>query len=148
MDGELPAEPVADVGIVTEVADSPQSAVAFITEGPSIVVVDSQLDADSAYYTGDEQSQYIESLMSSVREYRYEHGRRYHSYHSGCYQFPNDDNEQDRLDMFHHMLLLVTRDKLHLAPIKGDDLRILDVGTGTGIWAIQMGMFALTEPKI
>ncbi|RDW81933.1 hypothetical protein BP6252_03045 [Coleophoma cylindrospora] len=139
MDGELPAEPVAEVGIATEVADSPQSAVAVITEDPSIVVVDVQSDSDSAYYTGDEQSQYRESFLSSVREYRFEHGRRYHSYHSGSYQFPNDDNEQDRLDMFHHMLLLVTRDQLHLAPIKGDDLRILDVGTGTGIWAIQMG---------
>jgi ribosomal protein L11 methylase PrmA len=30
-------------------------------------------------------------------------------------------------------------DKLHLAPIGENPQRILDVGTGTGIWAIDMG---------
>jgi len=29
--------------------------------------------------------------------------------------------------------------KLHLAPIGERPARILDVGTGTGIWAIEMG---------
>jgi ubiquinone/menaquinone biosynthesis C-methylase UbiE len=32
-------------------------------------------------------------------------------------------------------------DRLYLAPIKkGGALKILDVGTGTGIWAIEMGI--------
>ncbi|KAL9128176.1 MAG: hypothetical protein Q9175_007584, partial [Cornicularia normoerica] len=31
------------------------------------------------------------------------------------------------------------RNKLHLAPIGGQSAKILDVGTGTGIWAIEMG---------
>lgn len=30
--------------------------------------------------------------------------------------------------------------KLNLAPIPAHPQRILDIGTGTGIWAIEMGM--------
>jgi hypothetical protein len=42
--------------------------------------------------------------------------------------------------MTHHMALLRTGGKLHLAPIGDEPQRILDVGTGTGIWAVEMGM--------
>jgi len=57
-----------------------------------------------------------------------------------AYLFPNDDPEQDRLDMFHHILLLGCESKLFLAPINPEGMRILDVGCGTGLWAIQMGL--------
>jgi methylase of polypeptide subunit release factors len=43
------------------------------------------------------------------------------------------------MDLYHAMMVKSTRDKLHLAPIPADTHRILDVGTGTGIWAIEMG---------
>jgi methylase of polypeptide subunit release factors len=46
--------------------------------------------------------------------------------------------EQDRLDMSHHVHLLEIGGKLHLAPIGKGVHRILDIGTGTGIWAIDM----------
>ncbi|KAH0566179.1 hypothetical protein GP486_000432 [Trichoglossum hirsutum] len=36
-------------------------------------------------------------------------------------------------------MVLASGGKLHLAPIGDDPKRILDVGTGTGIWAIEMG---------
>jgi methylase of polypeptide subunit release factors len=49
--------------------------------------------------------------------------------------------ESDRLDLFHHLLTLRCDDRLHFAPIGPEPKRILDLGTGTGIWAIQMGMF-------
>jgi len=51
---------------------------------------------------------------------------------------PNDESEQDRLDLSHGMFKLIMRDKLYLAPI-GKPSEILDIGTGTGIWAIEMG---------
>ena len=38
----------------------------------------------------------------------------------------------DREDMKHHMMILVTEGRLHLAPISEKPQRILDVGTGTG----------------
>ena len=41
-----------------------------------------------------------------------ENGRRYSAFREGTYVFPNDESEQDR---------------------------ILDIGTGTGIWCIEMG---------
>lgn len=30
--------------------------------------------------------------------------------------------------------------KLNLAPVSNDPKRVLDIGTGTGIWAIEIGM--------
>ena len=35
--------------------------------------------------------------------------------------------------------------KLNLAPIPPDPQRILDIGTGTGIWAMEMGMAAMYD---
>lgn len=55
------------------------------------------------------------------------------------YKFPNDEREQDRLDMLHHMFKLVLHDRLFLAPIENGPIRVLDIGTGTGLWAIEFG---------
>ncbi|WEW54808.1 hypothetical protein PRK78_000233 [Emydomyces testavorans] len=75
-----------------------------------------------------------------------ENGRWYHGYRRGQYMFPCDEPEQDRLDLFHQMLSVARRQTLHSAPIKppnpktsGDPgPRILDLGCGTGIWAMNM----------
>ncbi|KAK1760123.1 S-adenosyl-L-methionine-dependent methyltransferase [Echria macrotheca] len=95
-------------------------------------------DVDSTY--GDTGSSASTSLHSSVLRYEFKHGRRYHSYQAGAYNFPNDEREQDRLDMIHHVFWRLINDKLFLAPIDPNaGLRILDIGTGTGMWAIHMG---------
>lgn len=94
-------------------------------------------DAGSAL--GDELSTTSTSLKSSIVQYKWRHGRRYHAYREGQYNFPNDDKEQDRLDMVHHVFRRLIGDKLFLAPIDPDGKRILDIGTGTGIWPIQLG---------
>lgn len=46
--------------------------------------------------------------------------------------------EADRLDLQHHVLCLTFASKLYFAPIE-KPRRALDVGTGTGIWAIDLG---------
>jgi len=39
--------------------------------------------------------------------------------------------------MYHEIALQLYDGRLHLAPLK-DPQRVLDIGTGTGIWAIDM----------
>ncbi|KAJ5746383.1 hypothetical protein N7520_011565 [Penicillium odoratum] len=80
----------------------------------------------------------------------------YHSYHEGEYVLPNDEQEQDRLDLVgthcicdsnlplhiltieqsHHIYLMLLKGELYSAPIRNPK-RVLDLGTGTGIWAID-----------
>lgn len=50
---------------------------------------------------------------------------------------PTDEIEQDRMDMHHETMLLLMNRELHMAPLQNPQ-RILDIGTGTGIWAIDM----------
>ncbi|KAL2222088.1 UMTA methyltransferase family protein [Thermoascus aurantiacus ATCC 26904] len=84
-------------------------------------------------------SNYSSSLVPSVCDCEFKHGRRYHSYHSGAYQFPNDEHEQQRLDLCRHIFYKTLHNRLFLAPIDPSGKRILDLGTGTGIWPIAMG---------
>ncbi|KAF5983936.1 s-adenosyl-l-methionine-dependent methyltransferase [Fusarium coicis] len=51
---------------------------------------------------------------------------------------PTDDVYQEGQDILHHYTLLLFDDKLHLAPVDKNPQKILDIGTGTGIWAIDM----------
>lgn len=78
------------------------------------------------------------SLAEDVRAYKYENGRSYHSYQEGKYVLPNDEQEKERLDFMHHLYLIWLDGELLLAPVRGEELhRVLDVGTGTGIWAME-----------
>jgi SAM-dependent methyltransferase len=77
----------------------------------------------------------------STRQYLFEkrNGRTYHSYRSEQnYVLPNDEPERDRLDIQFWAIHEVIGDYIH-APIGSDPHNILDVGTGTGLWAIDVG---------
>ncbi|KAL5003270.1 S-adenosyl-L-methionine-dependent methyltransferase [Aspergillus recurvatus] len=80
------------------------------------------------------------SFASSVRDYYYENGRRYHAYRYGQYPIPNDEEEQDRLNITHHLFKLLTGGDLYRTPLAQQPAprRILDIGTGTGAWALEM----------
>ncbi|KAH8772449.1 methyltransferase family protein [Hyaloscypha sp. PMI_1271] len=86
-------------------------------------------DANSTFDPNDGTASDTTSLSSSVSKYRYENGRRYHGYKDGSYLIPNDEKQLNVQDL---------GNKLHLAPIPEKPQRILDIGTGTGIWAIDM----------
>ncbi|KAL7276587.1 hypothetical protein RUND412_000429 [Rhizina undulata] len=79
------------------------------------------------------------SLISAVKNHTYENGRRYHGYKEGKYMIPNDEAEQDRMDLFHHCMLLAYRGELFGASVGKDwnPQKVLDLGTGSGIWAID-----------
>ncbi|KAI9760352.1 MAG: hypothetical protein M1840_002558 [Geoglossum simile] len=121
-----PTPPVVDSSPAIAASDQPA------------VEPDSPVPDDRSTYS-DEVKSYTMSLRSSIYDYEYENGRRYHAYRAGSYPIPNDELESDRLDMFHHVMTLSLNGKLHLAPLDKGVGRILDIGTGTGIWAIQMG---------
>ncbi|KAH8687419.1 S-adenosyl-L-methionine-dependent methyltransferase [Tricladium varicosporioides] len=103
----------------------------------AVTTIEAGDDSDDGYET-EVDSRASTSISSSVRDYAFEHGRRYHSFRAGKYQFPNDDAEQEREDMKHAMIVNLCGGKLHYAPLENPQ-NILDVGTGTGIWAIDAG---------
>ncbi|KAF3764608.1 S-adenosyl-L-methionine-dependent methyltransferase [Cryphonectria parasitica EP155] len=83
-----------------------------------------------AYWTGEVANIQYHSGSQPVKEY----GRTYHSYGEGKYYLPNDA---------HKLWALMFKGKLHLAPLTSPTA-ILDVGAGTGIWAMEA---ARTYPK-
>ncbi len=109
----------------------------FVANGASDLDVWSNSDADSSY--GDVASA-TASLTSSIMAGHFENGRRYHAYQkaSGEYILPDDEQEQDRLDIKYASIQLVFSDKVTFAPLENPQ-QILDIGTGTGIWAIDAG---------
>ncbi|OHE94895.1 methyltransferase domain-containing protein [Colletotrichum orchidophilum] len=82
------------------------------------------------------------TVAASILESRLENGRTYHKYKEGKYWVPNDEREKDRLDIVHNLYLLTFDYYLGNAPPAREDSkvgRVLDVGTGTGLWAIEFG---------
>ncbi|KAK5170131.1 uncharacterized protein LTR77_004715 [Saxophila tyrrhenica] len=77
------------------------------------------------------------SLKSAITKYREENGRTYHSYGSTEHWGPNDEKAQDQQDLSHHLWTLSLKGDFFLSPVK-DPVKILDVGTGTGIWVIEV----------
>ncbi|ERF72485.1 hypothetical protein EPUS_07694 [Endocarpon pusillum Z07020] len=84
-----------------------------------------------------EEDEDTKSLSESITDYPVTWGRRYHKYKEGSYLFPNDTMECDRLDLQYQALKMLHDDQIYFAPLK-DPKRILDIGTGTGIWPIEM----------
>ncbi len=83
-----------------------------------------------------ERSLYVEDL-----DYVLENGRRY----CGNYIFPNDELEQDRMRVMHQVYLQLFDFELTSVPLD-EPQYILDIGTGTGEWAIGMGeLYPSTE---
>lgn len=96
---------------------------------------DASSEGDSGY--GDETALSTASLQSSIFDYEEEHGRSYHAFRRGKYVMPNDEREQERMDMHYHSLRLALNNRHWIAPIE-EPRNILDVGTGTGIWAMDV----------
>ena len=81
---------------------------------------------------------YVSSIASNIRRGIEENGRIYPAYGNNEVGLPVDDQEQDRNDLQHCKFCLLLGDRLHMAPITEEPSNILDLGTGSGIWAIDM----------
>ncbi|QPC70710.1 hypothetical protein HYE68_001462 [Fusarium pseudograminearum] len=77
------------------------------------------------------------SLRSSLLQFAQENGRTYHKLSEGKYAFPNDDAENDRLDLQDNLYLITLDGKRALNPGADEATRVLDMGTGTGLWALE-----------
>ncbi|KAF4630891.1 hypothetical protein G7Y89_g7243 [Cudoniella acicularis] len=96
---------------------------------------DTPIDADSL--SGSEICSTV-SVTGDVWRFEKENGRTYHGYRAGVYYYPNDSSEAERLEYQSCVIDFALHGALHLAPLS-DPITILDIGTGTGAWAIQMG---------
>ena len=92
-------------------------------------------DTDSGY--GEPSALSTASLHSSIFDYEEEYGRTYHAFRRGKYVMPNDDREQERMDIHYHAVRLAFEGRHYYAPLE-QPTSILDVGTGTGIWAMDV----------
>ncbi|KAI9799047.1 MAG: hypothetical protein M1833_004241 [Piccolia ochrophora] len=109
------------------------------TSSDTAIEAEAEGESDVDSSLGDDTSSYTASLTSTVLDYQYENGRRYHAYKSGAYILPNDEQELDRLDLTNGMIRHMMKGRNFVAPIGRAPQRILDIGTGTGIWVIDMG---------
>ncbi|KAL2159464.1 hypothetical protein VTH06DRAFT_2469 [Thermothelomyces fergusii] len=102
-------------------------------------------DADSVYETDGGSS--TDSLTSSILAYRTLNGRTYHSDRMQTeYWGPNDERQIECMDVIHHALTLILDGDLYKAPLDTNKIhKVLDVGTGSGIWAID---FADEHPNV
>ncbi|KIW08953.1 uncharacterized protein PV09_00865 [Verruconis gallopava] len=120
------------------------SAQSTYTFNAPLVDSGSSSDGDSALGSGASISAST-AVSSRIYEFRLEHGRRYHALHSDAeYNLPNDEEEMDRLDLQHHLFRLTLDGALYKAPLPPDVHHVLDVGTGSGIWALD---FAEEHPS-
>ncbi|KAK3396441.1 S-adenosyl-L-methionine-dependent methyltransferase [Sordaria brevicollis] len=136
--GRAELEAVAENGPVEfDVEQEERAAVEQADEDGSIVIDHDDMSSDAGY-ASDANTTCSTSLAESIRDYVFENGRRYHRFREGRYNFPNDDVEQQREDMKHAMVKMLCG-RLYYAPIGNHPQEILDIGTGTGIWCIEMG---------
>ncbi|KAK1673892.1 methyltransferase domain-containing protein [Colletotrichum godetiae] len=112
------------------------------TDHEVVLVAEDIEESDAASNLGSSVASSSTTVNSSVLEYRMENGRTYHAYNDGKYFFPNDERENDRLDLQHNLFILTFDNKLATAPPNDPGSKVgnvLDVGTGSGIWAIDFG---------
>ncbi|KAM4058498.1 methyltransferase [Hirsutella rhossiliensis] len=77
------------------------------------------------------------------------HGRFYGGWRPRKYPFPIDAEELNRLDLFHKFFLVARKEAVCGQNLNfGRPARVLDLGTGTGIWAINLAEELEQLPEI
>ncbi|KPM39196.1 hypothetical protein AK830_g7331 [Neonectria ditissima] len=105
--------------------------------GPAAGAIEVDADDGDSSYPESTRVSDTSSLRSSILNYKWENGRRYHSYQDGAYWGPNDEQQQEAEDLVNEMFRIILDGKLCEAPIRDDVQSVLDIGCGTGVWAID-----------
>jgi hypothetical protein len=100
--------------------------------GRVIVYADIDDEADSMA-----SSRMFGSLTSSVCRRKEEFGFSYHSYGMVDYMLPISSDWLELEDLLHHAIFLLMGNKLLMGKVPQPGETVVDVGTGTGIWAID-----------
>jgi SAM-dependent methyltransferase len=128
----LASNPVASPPIKPEPADEPLTTIEAASPPTSVAGPHDYEDNDSKSLLS------TQSLTPSILEYRKLHGRTYANVHTTEYWGPNDERQNEGLDLIHNALTQLLNDQLFLAPInRVAPGRVLDIGTGSGIWAMD-----------
>ncbi|KAM5354448.1 hypothetical protein ACJ41O_001097 [Fusarium nematophilum] len=106
-------------------------------DGDSHIEPDDFDEGDETYPESTTTS-YLTSIASDIRRGIQENGRTYGVYGLHKAWMPSDDLEMERNDLQHCKFTMLMGNELHMAPIPDYPQRILDLGTGSGIWAIDM----------
>ena len=113
-----------------------EAAVALTSGAPALDIDDHFSEVDEGYVSSISSSS-LTSISSSIRTGVLENGRTYPNFGKHEYGLPVDDAELDRNDLQHAKFTRLLNG-LHQSPIGDDVQNILDLGTGTGIWAVDM----------
>ncbi|KAI8665265.1 hypothetical protein NCS56_00961900 [Fusarium sp. Ph1] len=119
-------------------SQSPRTNLTPPAEAVAIRDDEEQDDDNGSTLKSDDAASSTASITSSILHYRTIQGRSFHSEKYNTENFaPNDDQQSESMDVTYHYLTLLLDNKLFLAPLKKDVQKVLGVGTGTGIWAID-----------
>ncbi|RSL71566.1 hypothetical protein CEP54_001346 [Fusarium duplospermum] len=94
-----------------------------------------ELGADST--SGEDAAESTASITSRNAQYWLVDAEQYFDVVTDMSRGTNDEQQNESMDINHHVLTLVLDGALYLAPISKDIKKAIDVGTGTGIWAID-----------
>lgn len=126
----------AQAHLIMAAATPPAQLSGVVTQIAPAIQPDTDL-SDEAYAESTTTS-YVTSIKSEISKGVLENERLYPSYGQHDYGMPIDDDELDRMDLQHRKYEMVIGDKHFLAPIGPTPQCILDLGTGTGIWALDV----------
>lgn len=111
---------------------------------PLLSVINAQQEdddtPDSAYGGSNSQSDWT-SVTSSIYKGVFENGRRYQKLKEGEYPLPADEQQFEAMSHFHTVNLLLDQDEenqFFRSPIGDNATHILDIGTGDGLWAVDV----------
>lgn len=126
---------------------SPASTGSAITVGTSQNAILIKSLEQGEYIPDDNTWDDTRSLTDSIRQHIVDGGLRYHAYHAGQYNFPNDETEQYRDDLKHNLTIHLCEGAYYYAPIHERLLQpgaeVLDLGVF--LWSMYKVFNSLTR---